>query len=363
MTVRQDGNSAEKLDKDKLTGLARQVGVDFGAALAVALAFIGDRLGTFKAMADGTPRTSAELAAHTRLDERYIREWASTMAAAGYIDYDPSRATFRLSPEQAMVLANEDNTFFGAGAFQYAVACYRQIPKLSEAFKNGGGVPFSDYGLDIVQAIERLFQAGYEAWVASQWIPAVPDIQERLKAGGEAAEVGCGAGQCLIPVALAFPNSRFTGFDVDATSIARAREKAERTGASDRITFEQIAAESIPHRDRFDLVMAFNCIHDMAHPRRALAGIRNALKPGGVLLWSEADASDRLEDNLNPVGRTLYGASTMHCMTVSLAHEGDGLGVVVGENRAREMASEASYASFRRLPIDNPYHQIFELRK
>ncbi len=359
----RDETPANALDRDKLNSLARQVGVDFGAALTVALAFIGDQLGIFKAIADGAPRTSAQLASHTGLNERYIREWASTMAAAGYIDYDAAHATFRMSPEQALVLAREDNTFFGAGAFQYAVACYRQIPKLSESFRNGGGVPFTDYGLDIVRAIERLFQAGYQAWVAAQWIPAVPDIHECLKAGGEAAEVGCGAGQCIIPVAQAFPNSRFTGFDVDSASLARAREKAASAGVGARVTFEQVAAENIPHRDQFDLVMAFNCIHDMAYPRRALAGIRNALKPGGVMMWSEADASDRLEENLNPAGRTMYGASTMHCMTVSLAQNGDGLGVVIGETRAREMASEAGFKSFRRLPIQNPYHQIFELRK
>jgi len=353
----------DSIDRDKLRALARQVGVDFGAALTVALAFIGDQLGIFRTMADGVARTSAELAADTGLNERYLREWASTMAAAGYLDYDPARAAFRLSPEQAIVLAHEDNTFFGAGAFQYAVACYRQITKLADAFRNGGGVPFTDYGLDIVRAIERLFQAGYRAWVSSQWIPAVPDLHQRMKAGAEAAEVGCGAGQCLIPVAQAFVNSRFFGFDVDSASLARAREKAADAGVADRVTFEQRAAEDIPHRDRFDLVMAFNCIHDMAYPRRALAGIRNALKPGGVMLWSEADASDRLEENLNPAGRTLYGASTMHCMTVSLAHDGEGLGVVVGEDRARAMASEAGFASFRRLPIENPYHQIFELRK
>ena len=351
------------LDRKKLAQLARQVGVDFGAALAVALAFIGDRLGIFKAMADGVLRTSAELAECTGLNERYIREWASTMAAAGYIEYDAARRSFRMGREQAMVLAEEGSTFFGAGAFQYATACYRQIPKLTEAFHTGGGVPFSDYGLDIVQAIERLFQAGYEAWVASQWIPAVPDVHERLKSGAEAAEVGCGAGQCLIPVAHAFPNSKFVGFDVDATSLARAREKAQRAGALARVSFEQVAAENIPYSAHFDLAMAFNCIHDMAHPRQALAGIRKALKPGGVLLWSEADASDRLEDNLTPVGRTLYGASTMHCLTVSLANGGDGLGVMVGEERARAMAYEAGFASFRRLPIENPYHQVFELRK
>jgi SAM-dependent methyltransferase len=359
------GNSHQKqaLNKEKLTGLARQVGVDFGAALTVALAFIGDRLGIFKAMSDGVSRTAAELAMRTGLNQRYLLEWASTMAASGYIDYDAASESFRLAPEQALVLADEDNTFFGAGAFQYAVACYRQIPKLSDAFRKGGGVPFSDFGPDIVQAIERLFQAGYRAWVASQWIPAVPDIHSRLKDGGDAAEVGCGAGQCLIPVAQAFAKSRFTGFDVDSTSIARAREKAAKAGVTDRVTFEQIPAENIPHRDRFDLAMAFNCIHDMAHPRDALAGIQRALKPGGVLLWSEADASGRLEDNLTPVGRTMYGASTMHCMTVSLAQNGDGLGVVIGEDRAREMGLAAGFTSFRRLPLENPYHQIFELRK
>lgn len=353
----------EKVDRDRLSALRRQVGVDFGAALTVALAFVGDRLGIFRAMADGRPRTSAELASATALNERYILEWASTMTAAGYLDYEPGSASFRLNPEQAMVLADEQNLYFGGGAFQYAVACYRQIPKLSEAFRNGGGVPFADYGLDIVEAIERLFQAGYEACVAPQWIPAVPDLHERLKAGADAAEVGCGAGQCLIPVALAFPNSRFIGFDLDSTSLARAREKAARAGASDRVAFEQVAAENIPYRERFDLVMGFNCIHDMAYPRRALAGIHQALKPGGAMLWSEANASDRLEQNLNPIGRSLYGASTMHCMTVSLAHGGEGLGVVVGESRAREMAIEAGFRSFRRLPIENPYHQIFELRR
>ncbi len=350
-------------DRSRLAALARQVGSDFGAALTIALGFIGDRLGIFRAMADGTALDSAELAAYTGLNERYLREWLSTMAAAGYVEYEAEHGKFRLSPEQAIVLADERSTFFGAGAFQYAVACYRQIPPLADAFKNGGGVPFSAYGEDIVSAIERMFQAGYEAWVASQWIPAVPDIHEKMQAGGEAAEVGCGAGQCLIPVARAFPKSRFFGFDVDATSIGRAREKAKEAGLSDRVTFERIAAEQLPYRDRFDLVMAFNCIHDMAFPRRVLAAVCRALRPGAVMLWSEADASDRLADNLNPTGRSMYAASTMHCMTVSLAGGGEGLGVVVGERRAREMALEAGFSGFTRLPVENPYHQIFALRR
>jgi len=353
----------EPFDRSQVSAMARQVGIDFGASLTVALAYIGDRLGVFKLMAAGEPMTSRQIAERTGLNERYIREWASTMAAAGYIEYHSADETFRMNREQAMVLTWEDNTFFTGGAFQYAVACYRQIGKLMDAFRGGGGVPFTDFGPEIVEAIERLFHAGYEAWVAEQWLPAVPGLEAKLQGGIEVAEVGCGAGQCIVPVAAAYPNSRFTGYDVDATSIARARTKAAGAGIANRLGFEQVAAESIPGADRFDLVLAFNCIHDMAHPRAALAGIRRALKPGGVFLWSEADAADRLEDNFTPVGRTMYGASTMHCMTVSLAQGGEGLGSVIGAKLARELVQEAGFSNFERLAVKNPYHQIFVMRK
>jgi len=187
----------------------------------------------------------------------------------------------------------------------------------------------------------------------------VPDIHERLLAGADAAEVGCGAGQCLIPVAAAFPNSRFFGYDVDHTSVERAQSKAASASLTGRIVFEQIAAERVPLAERFDLVMAFNCIHDMAQPRAALKAIHRLLKPGGAFLWSEAEVGERLEDNLNPVGRTLFGASTMHCMTVSLAQGGEGLGSAISEGLARNLAAEAGFVSLERLPIKNPFHRIF----
>jgi 2-polyprenyl-3-methyl-5-hydroxy-6-metoxy-1,4-benzoquinol methylase len=350
-------------DRKKAAALTRQVGVDFGAALTVALAYIGDRLGIFKALLEGAPMTSAQLAQRTRLSERYVREWAATMAASGYLDYNPADATFRLNREQAMVLAREDNTFFMGGAFQYAVACFRQLPKLMASFEHGGGVPFTDFGGDIVEAIERLFHAGYETWVAEEWIPAVPDIHERLLTGCEAAEVGCGAGQCIIPVAMAYPSSHFFAYDVDQASIDRGRLKAARAGVADRVTFERIAAEQLSLVDRFELVMAFNCIHDMAHPRDVLAAIRRIIKPDGAALWSEAHAGDRLEENLTPQGRTMYASSTMHCMTVSLAQGGEGLGSVIGADRARAMAREAGFTRFEKLPVKNPVHQVFLLRR
>lgn len=351
------------VDRAKAAALSRRVGTDFGAALAVALAYVGDRLGLFRAMADGTPLTPRELAERTGLAERYVREWAATMAASGYVEYLAADGAFRMTAEQATVLVEERSPFFMAGAFQYAQACVRQVPRLMEAFRKGGGVPFADFGPEIVEAIERLFQAGYETFVASQWLPAAPDVHRALLDGGEAAEVGCGAGQCLVPVARAYPRSRFVGYDVDRGSLERAARKAAEAGVAERVVFEALAAEDLPDAPRFDLVMAFNCVHDMANPRGALRGIRRALKDEAALLWSEAKVSDRLEENLSDFGRSLYAASTMHCMTVSLAQGGEGLGTVVGEERARELAIEAGFARFEVLPVENPYHRIFLVRK
>ncbi len=345
----------EGQSNDPARELARQVGVDFGASLTVALAFIGDQLGIFKAIAEGGAMTTTQLAERTHLNERYLREWASAMAASGYIDYDSNGQTFSLNPAQRTVLLDEHSVFNMAGAFQYAVTCIRQLPQLATAFRAGGGIPFADFGPEIAEAIRRMFQAGYETWVAQKWIPSVPEINQQLQHGGEAAEVGCGGGQCLLPVARAFPKSRFIGYDVDPGSIARARECAAAEGLQERVTFEQCPAEKMRVVGRFDLVMAFNCIHDMANPRGALRAIWEAIKPDGVMLWAEAKASDRLEENLNTWGCSLYGASTMHCMTVSLAHQGEGLGCVIGEQLAGELAREAGFINFERLGIDNPF--------
>jgi 2-polyprenyl-3-methyl-5-hydroxy-6-metoxy-1,4-benzoquinol methylase len=345
----------------KAAEFAGRVGDDFGAAHAVALGYIGDRLGIFRALAEHGPVTSAGLAEQTGLRERYIREWLAAMAASGYITYRPQDATFSMTPEQILVLVTR-NPLNGAGEFVYAIACIRQLPKLMDAFRDGGGVAFAEFGPEIVEAIERLFAPGYELFVAHEWIPAVPELHTKLKQGAEVAEVGCGAGQALIPVALAFPRSRFTGYEIDATSIERARIKAKEAGVSGRVSFEQVPAEEIPDAHRYDLIMAFNCIHDMSNPRGALRGMLRGLKPDGAALWSEARVSDRLEENLNRMGRMLYGASVMHCMTVSLADGGEGLGNVVGPETARAMADEAGFSGFEVLGVDNPYHRIFVLR-
>ena len=349
------------IDDDAALNLAERVRADFGGALVTTLGYIGHRLGLFQAMVESGPLTSPELSGRAGLNERYVREWLSAMVAAQYIDYEPQTETFGLSPEQESVLADARSPFDMVGTFLYAQACIRQLPALIEAFKYGGGVPFSDFGPEVIEGIERMFQVGYETSVASQWIPAVSDIHARLTSGGEVAEVGCGAGQCLIPVASVFPNSRFVGYDVDRPSIERARRKAAAADLGQRVSFEVRAAEDLPS-GQFDLMMAFNCIHDMVDPRRALAGVRGALKPKGAFLWSEAAASDRIEENITPMGRVLYAASLMHCMTVSLAHGGEGLGTVVGEEMARTLAQGAGFSTFEVLPVQHPFHRVFLLR-
>lgn len=354
--------TTQAVDMGKAVELTRRLTDDFGAAHAVALGYTGDRLGLFRALVEHGALTSGQLAARTGLNERYVREWAAAMVASAYIDYSPADATFHMTPEQAEVLVNR-SPLNVAGAFVYAIACIRQLPKLMDAFREGGGVAFAEFGPEIVEAIERLFAPGYELFVANNWTPAIPELHYKLRLGAEVAEVGCGAGQALLPVALAFSKSRFTGYEIDETSIKRALEKTAEAGLSQRVSFQRVPAEEILDEGSYDLIMAFNCIHDMSNPRGALKGMRRALKPDGFAPWTEARVSDRLEENLNPLGRLLYGTSTMHCMTVSLADGGEGIGNVVGPEAARALANEAGFSSFEVLEVNNPYHRLFVLRK
>lgn len=351
--------SAPPLDQRAVDRFAMKVLQDWGGAHIAALAYIGDRLDLFRILGERGPMTSQELADATGFDERYLREWAAAMAAAEYIEYAPDERRFWIVPEKALVLAKEGEPGFLGGGFQYAQACAQRVPELMQAFRDGGGVSFASFGPEISQAIERLFAPVYATDVAAIWIPALGPMHERIRRGAEVAEVGCGAGQALVPLAAAFPRSNFTGYDVDATSIDRARERAAQAGVTRNVAFELRPAEEIPHRDHFDLVVAFNCIHDMANPRGALKRIRQALGEDGALLWSEANLSDRIEDNRTPLGRLAYGTSTMHCMTVSLAHDGEGLGNVIGVDTARELALEAGFTRFERLDVDNKWQQLF----
>ena len=350
-------------DPNAAMRLQAQLAVDFAGALTSALAYIGDRLGLFRILADGKPRTSETLAEEAGLAERYVREWASALVASEYLTYDPETNTYRMAAEEAAVLVDADSPFYSAGSYLYAQACVRQVAPLMDAFRNGGGVSFTDFGPEISEAIEKLYANGYRDAVANQWIPAVPGLVERLERGARVADVGCGGGRALISVASRYVSCRCTGYDLDPTSLERARVAAAQRGLADRVAFELRAAEDLPQDTAYDLIMAFNCIHDMAQPAAALRGIRRALATDGWFLWSEAPASDRLEENTGLLGRSLYGASCMHCMTVSLVNGGAGLGTVVGEGTVRRLASEAGFSSCEVLPVEHQLHRIYALTK
>ncbi|MGH7934653.1 MAG: class I SAM-dependent methyltransferase [Candidatus Binataceae bacterium] len=335
---------------------------DLGAAMQGALTYIGDRLGIFKALAQAGPVTGAELAARTGLNERYLREWLGAMTAARYITYDATTARYAMPPEHAMILADENSQFFMGGFMQMIVPEVSMAPKLMEAFRTGKGVPQSEYPAEVFEAIERGSAPIYQHHLTRKWLPAMPQVVERLTGGGSALDVGCGSGRGVITLAKAFPNARIYGYDAHPGSVERARAGAKAAGVADRATFDVVDCTRLP-AEQFDFISTFDVIHDSVDPVSLLKSIRNALKADGTYLMVEMNVSPNVEENINPLGRMMYSASTLYCMTVSLAHGGAGLGALMGEPKAREMCTEAGFAQFRRLPIRDAFSALYEIRR
>jgi len=353
--------TTQEIDQDRLDEfLGRFVG-DLGAALSAALVVIGDRLGLYRAMADGGGVTASELAARTGTDERYVREWLSNQAAGGYVSYDPAHEQFFLSPEQSLALAQEGSPAFMPGAFQVATALVKDEEKIEQAFVGRHGVGWHEHHDDLFSGTERFFRPGYAANLVSSWLPALDGVQEKLEAGARVADVGCGHGASTILMAQAFPRSEFVGFDYHDASIAHARSAASREGLNGNIRFQTAAAKEYPG-DGYDLVCMFDCLHDMGDPVGAAAHVLDSLDPGGTWLIVEPFAGDRLEDNLNPVGRVYYGASTLVCTPASRDQEvGLALGAQAGEARLREVVSEGGFTRFRRA-TETPFNLVLEAR-
>jgi SAM-dependent methyltransferase len=346
---------------DKLNDLAGKLVGDLGAAMAGASVLLGDRLGLYKAMADGAPVTSAQLAKKTKLHERYVREWLSAQAASGYVDYDAEKDEFSLSPEQAMAFAEENSPIFFAGAFDIVQATYLDEPKVEEAFRTGKGVGWHDHSKCLFSGTERFFRPGYNANLVSSWIPALDGVEAKLEAGAKVADVGCGHGASAILMAKAYPKSEFFGFDYHAPSLERANELAKEAGVADRVTFLKATAKDFPAKD-YDLVAFFDCLHDMGDPVGAGKHVRESLAKDGVWMIVEPFAHDKLKDNLNPVGRVYYSASTFICTPASLSQEvALGLGAQAGERRLRQVATEAGFTRFRRA-TDTPFNMVLEAR-
>jgi 2-polyprenyl-3-methyl-5-hydroxy-6-metoxy-1,4-benzoquinol methylase len=350
------------MNRTKVEELAFRVVGDMGGAFTMALGYIGDRLGLYKAMAGAGPLTSVELAKRTGLNERYVREWANAMVAAEYIDYDPAAQKYIMTDEQAFVLANEDSPMFVGGGLQFTTPSIWNVPKIMEAFRNGGGISYSEIGEEIPEAIERFFRPGYLHSLTNKWLAAVPGLVPRLERGASIADVGCGCGQSTVAMAKAFPKSHVLGIDYHEPSIERARRLAASHGLGN-VEFLLAPAEQLPAARKFDLICSFDCIHDMVNPRATLKAIHQALAEDGVYVWSEPNASEKPHERRNPVAKAFSAISPLHCMTVSLAHNGEGLGTVIGETGARKLAQETGFSKFDKLPIDDPFNQFFALRR
>ena len=351
----------EPVDQAKLDEFMGRFVGDLGGALSAALVVIGDRLGLYRAMADGEPVSADELAARSGTDPRYVREWLSNQAAGGYVSYDAEGDAFFLSPEQSLALAQEGSPAFVPGAFQVATAAIKDEEKITHAFVAGDGVGWHEHHHDLFSGTERFFRPGYAANLVSSWIPALDGVEAKLQSGARVADVGCGHGASTILMAQAYPRSEFVGFDYHAASIEHARAAAASAGVDDRVRFVVAPAKEYPGVG-YDLVCMFDCLHDMGDPVGAAAHVLGTLADDGTWLIVEPYAGDRLEDNLSPVGRVYYAASTLICTPASRDQEvGLALGAQAGEARLREVVTAGGFTRFRRA-TETPFNLVLEAR-
>jgi 2-polyprenyl-3-methyl-5-hydroxy-6-metoxy-1,4-benzoquinol methylase len=349
------------INQDKLHEFLGKAIVDFGATFNAALIRIGDKLGLYKALAKSGPQTPAQLAKATGTSERYIREWLSEQAAGGYITYDAEKGTFYLSEEQAFAMADESSPVFLSGAFQVALAAIKAEEQITERFKTGEGMGWHEHHHELFVGTERFFRPGYAANLISAWIPSMAGVEDKLKKGARVADVGCGLGASTILMAKSYPNSEFVGFDCHEKSIETAKQRAKDAHVAERIRFEVASAKNYPGTD-YDFVTFFDCLHDMGDPVGASTHVRSTLKRDGTWMIVEPFAGDKLEDNLNPIGRAFYGASTLLCTPASLSQEvGLALGAQAGEKRLREVVTTGGFSHFRRA-TQTPFNLIFEAR-
>ena len=348
------------IDMNKLNAFIGQFVTDLGAAVHAGMVVIGEKLGLYKALAKG-PTSSAQLAAETGTDERYLREWLASQAAGGYITYDVQTEKFGLSEEQAFTLATEDSPAYLPGAFELALGSLAAVPRIAESFRTGAGMGWHEHVDGVFHGCEKFFRPGYAANLVSSWIPALDSVKEKLEAGARVADVGCGKGASTILMAKAFPNSQFFGFDYHPQSIEAARESAKRAGVADRVTFEVSKAKEFPGRN-YDLVAVFDCLHDMGDPVGAAAHVRQSLAQDGTWMIVEPFANDQLKDNLNPVGRVYYSFSTLLCTPCSRSQEvALCLGAQAGEAKIRDVVTSAGFDRFRRA-TETPFNIVYEAR-
>ena len=349
------------MDETKVKSLIDRVIADRGGSFVVALAYVGDRLGLFRAMHGTGPLTSEALARRAGLNERYVREWLKGMVAAEYLEYDPGADAYSMTEEQGSVLADEASKTYLGGVFQLPMASFQHMPRFLEVFRDGGGLSYAELGDEIVEAHDRSHRSPFEHSLVQDWLPQVDGLEAKLHAGAEILDVGCGLGRSSLVMARAYPRSRVHGLDADPQAIRGARASAEEAGV-DNLEYLNLPIGDLPPDAAYDFIFAFDCIHDMADPLGALKAIRGGLEPDGVFVWSELNASNDPLENRNPVGRMISAISPFHCLTVSLAYGGMGLGNMLGESGVRELAIQAEFSQCEKLPIKTALQQFFALR-
>jgi 2-polyprenyl-3-methyl-5-hydroxy-6-metoxy-1,4-benzoquinol methylase len=346
------------VDKEKAKQALDQVFRDMAGAMSAGMAYVGVKTGLFRVMANRGPMQAHDVVKASGLQPRYVEEWLKGMVAAGYLAYDPAAQTFTLPEEHAYFLASDDTDHFVGGLFAMVPPLMRVAPQVARAFAEGGGVPFEDFGPECVSAIDLVNRGQYEQRFTDYWMKALPEAAERLRAGGRALDVGCGAGRVCIALAKAFPAAEIIGIDPDEESIRRARAAAQGVKTS----FLVADTATLQKNSDFDFISLCDALHDLAEPAKTLEEIRALLKPEGTLFIVEPKAADRLEDNRNPVAATFYGFSVFHCMTQSLARGGPGLGTCLGPAATEALVRRAGYTRFERLDIKSLTNLFYAAR-
>jgi SAM-dependent methyltransferase len=347
------------INEERLHAFLGKAVVDLGAAMSAVLIQLGDELGLYRQLAKG-PCTAAELAAQTGTHERYMREWLANQAAGGYAQYDAVSGKYSLSEEQALCLANPNGPVDLPGAYAMVEDLFHVKQRALENFRTGKGMEWGEHHPCLFHGCERFFRAGYNANLLSGWLPALDGVTQKLASGARAADVGCGHGASTILMAQAFPNSEFIGVDYHEASIQIARTRATEAGVRNA-RFETADAVSYAQKE-LDFIAFFDCLHDMADPAGAARHARQALKADGACMIVEPFAGDRVEDNLNPVGRVYYAASSLVCVPVSLARQGPALGAQAGEKRLRKIVVEDGGFTRLRRATETPFNIVLEAR-
>lgn len=350
-----------QIDENALNAFVEKAVGDLSAGYGGVMVSLGHKLGLYKAMAGAGPLSSQELAGRTGCAERYVREWLNSQAAGGYALYHPASGTYELTPEQAMVLAEDTSPVFIPHAWNVPASMWFDEEQAIEAFRTGRGVSWGEHQDRLYCGVAAFYRNAYQGSLVQEWLPALDGVTAGLDAGARVADVGCGHGHSTVIMAKAFPNSRFWGFDYHEESIEQARKVAQREGVADRVSFSVAGADNYAEKN-LDLICFFDCLHDMGHPLKAAAHAKQALKPDGTVMLIEPYASDRVEHNINPVGRLYYAASTTLCCAHAISEQGTHvLGAQAGEGRLAEVFAQTGFRSFRRA-TETPFNLILEAR-